>query len=253
MEKLFDFSRVSLMASTLPPITVSTPDESGNQDLRTETEMCSTLKISCRANPRNPCCQSSSKDFAPQDFSGFSDSVNPPIRTIFKPTTSLPKVSFQDEDDEELPDEEDIYNSQMCQILKVPCHTIPNHPCCKETSPDFEEEINENNFEFSQITNDSQYSQRSIETTSAPKNVENETSDEEFVDQEMCFKVSCQSQPNHHCCSEELPSKEEETEDYQEESFDFSRVAPMTHQVSNSPTFYEHLFYTKVFCRAIMC
>jgi len=126
----------------------------------------------------------------------------------------------------------------MCQTLKVPCHAIPNHPCCKELSTDFEEDKKENNFKFTQDQDKPQHIQRAIETTEAPKNVESEVSDEEFVDQEMCFKVSCQSQPNHHCCSEELPSKEDEEDDYQEESFDFSRVAPMTYQVSISSTFY---------------
>ncbi len=241
MEKLFDFSRVNLMASTLPPIAQTTSEESGNQDLPTETELCSNLKISCRANPRHPCCHSSSSGFVPQEFSGLSERVNNlPVRTIFKPTTSKPRESLQDEDAEEEvgEEEEESSNAQMCQTLSVPCHAIPNHPCCKETSPDSDEDKNVNNFEFSQIADDLQYSQKAIETTLAPKSVENDNSDEELLDQEICSKVSCQSQPNHHCCSDEFASNEEsnEDDDYQEENFDFSRVAPMTHQAEMPTT-----------------
>ena len=128
MKKLFDFSKVNLIHNTpLPNVnsftpktrTTTTNSEDNHQFVHVDQDECHN--ISCRSLPRHPCCHKPDQHLEQVSLTAVNISQDVPIES-FRKTEKLVKGHIEDDDE---------YDVEMCQMLKVPCHSVPKHPCCQ--------------------------------------------------------------------------------------------------------------------------
>ena len=122
------------------------------------------------------------------------------------------------------------HDFEMCRTLNVPCHAIPNHPCCNQ-----EHTRNTNPFTFltgdDELPNKFSTASKVSETTLPPWN----SQDQRKHELRMCsvLSISCQTNPDHSCCQnsneqisvEGNSEKQEEEYEDDEPDFNFSKIA----------------------------
>ena len=190
-----------------------------------------------------------------------------------KPTETNGELHFKDQldgvDDERHVDgdvadggNDEDHDTEMCKLLEVPCHVIPNHPCCKHEELLTKAKLPMGNvFKPSTIPAPRPFRTTSLETTTTSTTTTTTDTtttttmtspvnpDEILISmkqiREICraLTISCRMTPDHICCKNsvlddspepEVPESAESADEGQdedaessdeEESFDFSKAS----------------------------
>ena len=169
--------------------TTTTKSEDNYQSVPEDQDECHN--ISCRSLPRHPCCNKPSQylELVPQTAVNSAQDVP---KESYRKTEKLVKGHIEDDDE---------YDVEMCQILKVPCHSVPKHPCCqmKLEKSDAKSSTKMENVEHNIETPDLSYD--------GEEKIESDSLDQikhEIVQKCQQIKVPCHSIPDHPCCQMNL-------------------------------------------------
>ncbi len=254
-EKLFDFSRINLMRSTIPPkrMAVTEAKKIENQKQQDFDPKCSSLKFSCRSSPNHPCCIRPNEDSKSSTAADIAHSP-PPRRTYFRPKTD-PKTSqhaFNENETEESEKSEDSLEHQEP-------HLTDDQLEFNQKDSDLSEELKDQELDLNEEINSQELKTDSVQEVTADK-IENfgqkfapgehyfsedqkseATTDDHDTDMCRTLQVPCLAIPNHPCCKHEnIYSVEFPAED--ENSNKFLTTSETTVPPTNSENEREHRF-----------